>query len=397
MIPLISQTPNSLNELKSLFLASLNHEIRTPLNGILGLTDLLLEADLKGDQIEYAQSLKVCAENLFNVLNATLEYSALSAGNAALEEAEFHIEELLRSAIDEYSAQTLAKNLTITFQCDESVPETAIGDAVRIRQVFCHLLSNGIKFTHAGKVEIFVSSSPAETSEEFRLKVQIRDSGIGIAQDRQKVVFEAFHQLETGLAREFSGLGLGLALTQKIIQLLDGCLSIESSPGFGSTFGFEVPVHFGCMKEAIREEAPLAAAAAAGAGGSYHFPSVLVVEDNQVAQRIVSKTLTKRNYRVVSALSGADAIDRVNSGPFDLILMDLQMPGMDGIEAALRIGKLDNGKQTPVVAFTANSTSEYREMCKQAGFKGFLAKPVNVADLVATVENFCGTAVRAGS
>ena len=381
---------DELADLKSNFLACLNHEIRTPLNGILGLTEVLLEDELKDEQRECAQSIRSCAESLFAVLHATLEYSALSAGTAALDESEFRIEELFQAVITEYGPKANAKGLSLSFQCQNSLPETAIGDAIRIRQLFCYLIDNAIKFTPTGKVEVLVQAGEELNQDRFQLQVQVRDSGIGIPRDRQDAIFEAFRQLDTGLARQFAGLGLGLALAQKMVELLGGSLSIESAIGNGSTFAFLVPVLSASQKQISKLESRNAMAAGLGSG-SFQFPRVLVVEDNQVAQRIVSRTLKKKNYSVVSALTGLDAIMQVNSGVFDLILMDLQMPGMDGIEAASKIRQLENGKNIPVVAFTANATAEYREMCRTEGFDGFLAKPVNTSDLISIVKQFCGT------
>ncbi len=381
---------DELSELKSNFLASLNHEIRTPLNGILGLTEVLLEGELQDEQKECAQSIKACAESLFAVLHATLEYTSLSAGKVFLDESEFRIEELFQSAVAEYGPKADGKSLSFICKCEDSLPETAIGDAIHIRQVFCHLLDNAIKFTPTGKVEILINAVGELNQDRFQLQVKVQDSGIGIPQDRQEAIFEAFRQLDTGLARQFSGLGLGLALAQKTVQLLGGSISLESDPGKGSTFAFAVPVLTANQKKSPKSEFRNAIAATVGSG-SFQFPRVLVVEDNQVAQRIVSRTLTKRNYRVVAALSGPEAIIRVSSSRFDLILMDLQMPGMDGIETTSKIRELENGRTVPVVAFTANATPEYREMCRKAGFDGFLAKPVNASELLSTVERFCGT------
>ena len=379
---------DELADLKSNFLACLNHEIRTPLNGILGLTEVLLEDELREEQRECAKSIKACAESLFAILHATLEYSSLSAGNTFLDESEFRIEELFQSVLAEYIPKAEGKSLPLSLQCEDSIPETAIGDAIRIRQVFCYLLDNAIKFTSAGKVEILIKAVGELNQGSFQLQVRVQDSGIGIPQDRQETIFESFRQLDTGLGRQFSGLGLGLALAKKTVQLLSGSLSMESTPGKGSTFAFVVPVLSATQKHSPKTEVKTTISAEVGFG-SFEFPKVLIVEDNHVAQRIVSRTLTKRNYRVVAAFSGLEAIAQVTSDSFDLILMDLQMPGMDGIEATSKIRELENGKNTPVVAFTANATVEYREMCRKAGFDGFLAKPVNSSDLLSTVEQFC--------
>ena len=376
---------DQLRELKYIFLSSLNHEIRTPLNGILGMTDLLLETKLDTEQSEYLESIRSCAENLFQVLNATLEYSALSAGNAHVDEAEFQLEETLRLVAVQSAQKADEKGLLLQFHCDHNVPETAIGDAIRIQQVLTHLVANALKFTIKGGISIQVGCRP-NNAHSVMLTVDVHDTGIGIDAANQVGIFEAFHQLDAGLAREYSGIGLGLAICQKQVQLLGGKLGLESESSIGSTFSFSIPLKLACSEEVTPPHLDLITSAAVGSG---HL-SVLVVEDNHVAQRIVYRTLMRHDYRVVSAMSGLEAIKAVEGSVFDLILMDLQMPGMDGIEAASCIRHLENGKNIPIVAFTANSTTEYREMCRKAGFQGFLAKPVNVSDLVTTVNEVCG-------
>ena len=376
---------DQLKELKYIFLSSLNHEIRTPINGILGLTDLLLETTMDGEQHEYVESVRSCAQTLFEVLNATLEYSALSAGNVQVDEAEFRLEETLRSVAVQSAMKAEQKGLLLQFHCDENVPDTAVGDAIRIRQVLTHLVENALKFTVRGGISIQVRCRPNSVGS-IMLTVHVHDTGIGIDKANQAGIFEAFHQLDAGLAREYSGIGLGLAICQKQVQLLCGNLELESQTGIGSTFSYSIPLKLASTEEAPHPQIALVAAAAVGSG----HPSVLVVEDNQVAQRIVYRTLVRHDYHVVSAMSGLEAIRAVEESAFDLILMDLQMPGMDGIEAASCIRQLENGKKTPIVAFTANSTTEHRDMCRSAGFQGFLAKPVNVSELVTTVDEVCG-------
>ena len=386
MTPAIHQKRDELSELKYHFLASLDHEIRTPLNGILGLADLLLEGDLKDEDKQHAASLRACAESLSEVIDATLQYSALAAGNVAVSESEFHIDQLLKSALAKYKILAEEKGVSLSLSLDLSLPETAIGDALRISQVIHNLVSNAVKFTNKGEVSIQARPIFAPGSDTFHLSLKVKDTGIGIDPLRQREIFDAFHQLESGLSRRYSGLGLGLASALKVAQLLGGSLSSESSLGIGSTFHLDVPVRAANQTS----DSPLDfETAASAANPSFAGSSVLVVEDNEVAQRIVTKTLSKRNYHVVSAYNGLDAIHQVEKCTFDLILMDLQMPEMDGIEAALRIRQSENGKNIPVVAFTANSTTEYRKLCSDAGFAGFLTKPVKTSDLLATVDGFC--------
>jgi CheY-like chemotaxis protein/anti-sigma regulatory factor (Ser/Thr protein kinase) len=374
---------DELSELKYHFLTSLNHELRTPLNGILGLAELLLEGNLNEQDKQHACSLKACAEGLSEVIDATLQYSALAAGNVAIEESEFHVGQLMRVAVSKHQAEAQEKGISMSLSLDLALPETVVGDALRIGQVARVLVSNAVKFTRQGEVSIHVR--PHFEADRFHVQVIVKDTGIGIQAEHQRKIFEEFHQLETGLARRFAGLGLGLASAQKVAHLLHGTISLESTPGQGSTFCFTVPV-----RNEVSPTLPiLQFVTASPLAPSSSNPRVLVVEDNEVAQRIVTRTLSKRNYQVVSAYTGLQAIEQVRHSVFDLILMDLQMPEMDGIEAAVRIGQEENGRAVPIVAFTANSTSEYREMCSEAGFAGFLAKPVNATELLNTVDGFC--------
>lgn len=386
MPPAIHPKRDELSELKYHFLASLDHEIRTPLNGILGLADLLLEGDLKGEDKQYACSLRACAENLAEVIDATLQYSALAAGNVEIAESEFQIDLLLKSALAKYKASARDKGLSLSLALDLSLPETAIGDALRISQIIHILVSNAVKFTTQGEVSIHARPSFVHGSGTFRLVVEVKDTGIGIDAEHQREIFDAFHQLESGLSRRYCGLGLGLASALKIAQLLGGALSLESSPGLGATFCLDVPVRAASQSATLQLALSLTET---NSSPNPSRPSVLIVEDNEVAQRIVTKTLSKRNYHVVSAYNGIEAIRQVENSSFDLILMDLQMPEMDGIEATLRIRQSEAGRNIPVVAFTANVTSEYRQLCREAGFDGFLAKPISTAELLTTVESFC--------
>lgn len=385
MPPAIHPKRDELSELKFHFLASLDHEIRTPLNGILGLADLLLEGDLKGEDKQYACSLRACAENLAEVIDATLQYSALAAGSVEIAESEFQIDLLLKSALAKYKGLAGDKGLSLSLNLDLSLPETAIGDALRISQITHILVSNAVKFTDKGEITIHARPSFVHGSDTFHLLVEVKDTGIGINEEQQREIFHAFHQLESGLSRRYAGLGLGLASALKVAQLLGGGLSLYSSPGVGSTFCLDVPVRLAGQSSLL----PLAIALSENADSIRAGPSVLIVEDNEVAQRIVTKTLTKRNYHVVSAYNGIEAIRQVEESSFDLILMDLQMPEMDGIEATRRIRQSEAGKNIPIVAFTANVTPEYRLICRDAGFAGFLAKPINTAELLDTVESFC--------
>ena len=231
---------NELDELKGTFLSSLNHEIRTPLSGILGMTDLLLETRLDDEQLEYVQAARLCAENLFEILNATLEYSALEAGHFCLDSSEFSLREVLEAALAQHALKAQMKNVALHLRLSDSLPETAIGDGPRVRQLMSQLIGNGVKFTPEGKVEVSVS---LETDSEVEwLVIKTTDTGIGIRPEKLEAIFQSFQQGERGLSRGYPGLGLGLALTRRLAQVMGGSIRVQSEEGEGSTFTVRLPL-----------------------------------------------------------------------------------------------------------------------------------------------------------
>ena len=363
---------DELSELKGQFLASLNHEIRTPLSGILGMSDLLLETPLTEEQKEYVDATRLCAENLLEILNATLEYSALSANHIHLEEEEYPLLETLEGVVAQFAFKAKAKGLELRHSFDRNLPEAVIGDALRLRQLVWHLVANAVKFTNKGEVEIRASASQTDRGRG-EVSIQVSDTGIGIPASHLSTIFESFRQLETGLSRNYPGLGLGLAVAQKLAILLDGELSVQSEPGKGSTFSLRLPVR-------LPVETQLRPVLQRVRG------HLLVVDDDSVAQTIASHVLRRHDYDVECVCNGPAAIDKVSRTTFDLILMDLQMPGMDGFQTAKYIRAMPAYAETPIIAVTANCSSDYRDRCMQTGMQGFLAKPVQSRELVKAVE-----------
>jgi CheY-like chemotaxis protein len=355
------------------FLASLSHEVRTPLSGILGMTDLLLETKLDEEQKEYVQAARLCAENLLELLNATLEYSALSAENIQLDESEFALREMLESIASEFEVKARSKGLRLIRDFSPDLPQMAVGDGLRLHQILAHLMANAVKFTHRGVVEIGASIRPV-SEREFVLQLRVADTGIGIPADQLHSVFESFRQLDTGLSRQYSGLGLGLSLAQKIATLMNGHLSPSSKVGEGSTFRVEIPLR---VANEIRPRQP---------DSETMRRRILVVEDNSIARTITTQVLRVRGYDVDCAASGEEAIASAHTVLYDLILMDLQMPGMDGFQTAAAIRTLKPYSNVPIVAFTANSSDEYRSASTRRGLDGFLTKPIRPQELAAAIE-----------
>jgi len=366
---------NELDHLKGLFLASLTHEIRTPLSGILGMADLLLETTLDDEQREYVNAARMCAENLFEILNSALEYSALEAGRLKLDESEFSLKEMIDAAVNQQIPRARARGLRLFSTLEAGLPETMIGDAPRIRELLGHLLGNAIKFTPSGSVELRVCGGRASgTSGAAWLVAEVCDTGIGIPADRMESIFESFRQVESGLARTYSGLGLGLALAQKLAVLMGGSISAVSRPGKGSTFTVRLPLRL--------------PGGHAPAGSRSGRPAILVVEDNAVNLTVLRHALDRRNVEVCCAASGSEAIQAASRRRFDLVLMDLQMPEMDGLEATAVLRKIEGYAEVPILALTATTSDELRERCLEAGMQAFLVKPIESAALWSAISKF---------
>jgi CheY-like chemotaxis protein len=368
--PLTDLERTEIDRLKGTFLANLNHEIRTPLSGILGMTDLLLETQLDEEQREYVSTARLCAENLFHLLNATLEYSALTAGHLQLDETEFSLAELVKSVIAQQNEKVQAKGISLTFTIGPKLPTTVIGDAARVQQTINHLLDNAIKFTHHGSVELSL------WRDGDTLKISVRDTGIGISPERRSHIFESFHQEDNGLSRNYAGLGLGLALVNKLVALMGGEIAVESELEKGSTFTVSFPLRPAAEPVALAEHHP-------GEG-----PAILAVEDNPVGLTVLKHSLKGRPVQVDTACDGADAIRAASERHYELILMDLQMPKIDGLEATAAIRKLPGYQDVPILALTANYSDEIRQQCQRHGMQGFLSKPVSRVALWSEVSRW---------
>ena len=359
-----------IDRLKGTFLANLNHEVRTPLSGIMGMTDLLLETPLDEEQRDYVSTVRLCAENLFHLLNATLEYSALTAGHLRLDETEFVLSEMVDSALSMEREKAEAKGLKLTTSLDSALPQTIVGDAARIQDLLGHLLDNAIKFTHRGSVDLKLSR------EGQVLKIEVHDTGIGIAPDRQARIFESFHQVDSGLSRNYPGLGLGLALVQKLLALMGGEIAAVSEPDKGSTFTVRLPIRLPAVS---REKATRP---------SNGVPAILAVEDNPVGLRVLRHALKGRAVQVDTATDGAEAVRAAAARHYDLILMDLQMPQMDGLEATAAVRRLPGYDNVPILALTANYSDEIRQQCQKHGMQDFLSKPVTPPALWSAVSRW---------
>ena len=363
---------------KSEFLATMSHEIRTPLNGVVGMIELLRSTRLDGEQRGYVDTLLQSADTLLAIIDDVLDFSRIEAGRLELERRAFSPLRLAQDVVALLRPQAEHKGLAMMLWAGP-LPERVVGDPTRLQQVWLNLLSNAVKFTERGEVRLVVD---AESLGErgWRLHGAVHDTGIGMSDAQRDRVFEAFSQADSSMSRRYGGSGLGLAICSRLVSLMDGSLSVDSRPGEGSRFGFSVRLDAGADEPAAGSAPAPAPAAAIGA------LRVLLAEDNPVNQTLAIAVLGKLGVPVELARDGREALAAVRDGGYDVVLMDVQMPGMDGLEATRAIRALPGLRQPRIVALTANAFEQDRERCRDAGMDDFVAKPYRQDTLRAALE-----------
>ena len=376
------------SRLKSEFLANMSHEIRTPMNGILGMSALGLEASTPEEQRECFEVVHASAESLLSLLNDILDFSKIEAGRLTLDPAPFSLPSAMQAAVNTMRAAAGKKGLSLTWAIAAEIPATLVGDESRLRQVLLNLIGNAIKFTETGAVTVDAHMA-CDDGPLPLVAFSVRDTGPGIPADKQRLIFEAFCQGDGSTARKYGGTGLGLTISARIVKLMGGKLWVDSRPGAGSTFSFTA--YFG------RGNEPAAQAPDAAPAAEQRSLNILVAEDNRVNQRLASRLFEKRGHRVVVAADGSRAVELHQAGGFDVILMDIQMPGMDGFEAtaAIRERERSGSRRTPIIAMTAHAENGYAEKCRAAGMDGYVTKPFEPTQLFAAIQK--ATAVPAPS
>jgi len=371
---------------KSEFLANVSHELRTPLNGVLGMVEIVLDSELTAGQREELETAKGCANTLLALLNDILDLSKIEAGRMVLEQIPFDLHRLVDECVKSLVPKAQQKQIALHQKIAPEVPRQILGDPLRVRQVLINLLSNAVKFTDRGEVNLRLSLREPLAGEQVVVSIEVADTGAGIPQDKLASIFEEFTQADGSISRRYGGTGLGLAITRRLVHMHGGDIAVDSEEGRGSTFRVQLP--FQPMQSApVEVDIPPPGIFTNGSKIAHRHGYLLVVEDNLVNQKVVLSMLIKHGYQVDVVGNGKEALEALEASTYDLVLMDIQMPEMDGLEAAALIRQNPRWRDLPIVAMTAHAMQGDRERCLQAGMNGYIAKPVSAARLMAVIDS----------
>ena len=391
------------NMVKSQFLANMSHEIRTPMNGIIGFLSLIERGAYNNidEMRQFANTAKTSAESLLDIINDILDLSKIESGKMSLEKIDFNLDEVIEESISILSTKVNEKGLKVTKEIDSHTPVYLKGDPKRIRQVFINLLSNAVKFTEEGSVIVHVTSKEIDTNT-IEVFTSVQDSGIGIPSDRVDALFKPFSQVDGSHTRKYGGTGLGLAICKEFINLMGGDIGVESTKNVGSKFYFTMKFELGDKDKVVRPDTYFDSASGTetmkkeSAGSAVKITKemrgefkILLAEDNFINQKVALRILSEVGYKADAVVNGAEAVKAVEEGNYDVILMDVQMPEMDGMTATKIIRSFKTEKKNiPIIAITAHALMGDKEKCIEAGMNDYLSKPIRSEILIQKVDKW---------
>lgn len=367
----------AMSRARGAFVAAMSHEFRTPMNAVIGLSDLLLDAPLANEHWRHVRTINDSARGLLGLLEDILDFAKIDAQKIELSPAPFDLRELATSVVEMLRPQAETKSVDLRLDIAPDVPENLVGDDARLRQVLVNLVSNAIKFTDRGAVTMTITASTIE-GNDYEVGFRVEDTGIGMTPDMMARLFLPFEQADVGIARRHGGTGLGLAISKQIVLAMGGDVHVESEPGRGSTFSFALRLEAAASRPSVVSAAPCE---------DRPLLALLVVDDNEINRDVARVKLGRLGYRVDLANDGQAAIEAVSNKDYDVVFMDLRMPGMSGIEATGRIGEKLAGKRAPhIIAMTASVFEEDRDACRRAGMRDFVGKPIDLAQIDAVLR-----------